>query len=119
MGGERPGAANQILTHKLFITIAKVHNCSTGVVSLSWAVQRGIAVIPKSSSKTRISDNIKLVTLTDEEMTTINGAYHAITKDRIADSLEALHMEVDGKKTLQAWTKVDFGWEDEQGNWLT
>ncbi len=26
---------------------------------------------------------------------------------------------VDGKKTVMGWTMQDFGWEDEEGNWLT
>lgn len=118
MGGERPGAVNEILTHDLFTKIAKAHDCSTGVVSLSWAVQRGICVIPKSSSKSRITDNIKLVTLSDDEISTIDGAHETIRKYRIADALDALHLEVDGKRTMQGWSKADFGWEDEQGNWL-
>lgn len=119
MGGEGDGAKNQILSHDLFTGIGRAHNCSAGVVSLSWAVQRGITVIPKSSSKARILDNIKLVTLSDEEMTKMASAQDKIKRMRIADNIEALWLELDGKKTLQGWSKVDFGWEDEEGNWLT
>ncbi|KAJ9143790.1 putative Aldo/keto reductase [Pleurostoma richardsiae] len=118
MGGERNGTGNLILTHQLFTDIAKSHDCPTGVVSLSWAVQRGITVIPKSSSKSRISENIRLVTLTDEEMARINDAHKTITRHRISDDIKGLVVEMDGKDTLMGWTSVDFGWEDEQGNWL-
>lgn len=119
MGGERSGAVNAILTDDLFKKIADEHKCSTGVVSLSWAVQRGVSIIPKSSSNSRISDNIKLVMLTEDEIETINGAHDSITKYRIADTLDVLHVEMDGKRTMMGWSRVDFGWEDERGNWLT
>ncbi|KAH7157974.1 GCY protein [Dactylonectria estremocensis] len=119
MGGPNTGTISQILTHDLFTDIAAKHGCSAGVVSLSWAVQRGITVIPKSSSKKRIEDNISLVTLTDEEMDQINGAHNTIQRYRIADGIKTLQVEIDGKQTLQGWSKVDFGWEDEEGNWLT
>lgn len=119
MGGESDGNKNQILSHKLFTDIAKAHDCSAGVVSLSWAVQRGITVIPKSSSEKRLIENIKLVALTDEEMKKMASAEKDIKRHRIADHITALQVEVDGKQTLQGWSKVDFGWEDESGNWLT
>ncbi|KAI5468137.1 aldo/keto reductase [Mariannaea sp. PMI_226] len=118
LGGMRDNGVNQALSHPLFTGIAESHNCSTAVVSLSWAVQRGIMVIPKSSTKSRIDENIKLVTLSEGEMEKINKAHETIPKFRIADHIESIHFEMDGKRTLQGWTKVDFGWEDEQGNWL-
>lgn len=88
-------------------------------MSLSWAVQRGITVIPKSSSEKRIAENIKLVTLSDEEIDTINKAQDTIKKYRIAEGIQSLKGEVDGKLALSGWTMEDFGWEDAEGNWLT
>lgn len=119
MGGEREGSKNQILTNELFTKIARAHHCSAGVVSLSWAVQRGITVIPKSSSSSRITENIQLVTLTEEEMAVMATAQEKIKKMRIVDQIDALWITMDGKKTVQGWSLVDFGWEDEDGNWLT
>jgi len=118
LGGDRKGQRNPILTHEIFTSIAEAHGCSTGVVSLSWAVQRGVVVIPKSSSPKRIEDNIKLVTLSDDEMHRINTAHEVIGRERMADGIVLLQVQMDGKKTLQGWSAVDFGWEDEQGNWL-
>ncbi|RYP93244.1 hypothetical protein DL770_000619 [Monosporascus sp. CRB-9-2] len=112
------GARDDLLTHELFTNIAKAHGCSPAVVSLSWAVQRGVTVIPKSSNKSRIEENVKLVTLTEDEVTSINKAHETLGKYRLADTSTALHVEIDGKTTVQGWTPVDFGWEDEQGNWL-
>ncbi|CAI4215800.1 unnamed protein product [Parascedosporium putredinis] len=101
LGGSRPGANNEILTHPLFTEIAKAHGCSTGVVSLSWAVQRGTTVIPKSSSESRIIENIRLVTLTEDEMQKINDAHKTIHQYRLADHITGLMIEMDGQQTLQ------------------
>ncbi|EFQ31134.1 aldo/keto reductase [Colletotrichum graminicola M1.001] len=116
--GGSSAAQNEILTHELFTSIAKAHDVSTGVVSLSWAVQRGIAVIPKSANKARIEENIRLVTLTDEEMRKINEAHKTIKRERLSNNIASQHMEIDGKMTQQGWTYVDMGYEDENGNWL-
>jgi glycerol 2-dehydrogenase (NADP+) len=112
------GAPADVLTHQLFKDIAASHGCSPAVVSLSWAVQRGVSVIPKSSNTERMEDNIKLVTLTDDEMAKMNSAHETITKYRIADYIPQLQATVDGKQTILGWTPVELGWEDEQGNWL-
>ena len=119
-GGAGSGSrANEILTHPLFTAIAASHRCSTGVVSLSWAVQRGICVIPKSSSLARIEENIKLVTLTDAEMEEINNAHIKIARFRLTDQTAAAEEAGDSQPKLMGWTNQDFGWEDAEGNWLT
>lgn len=50
--------------------IAENHGKTIGQVILRWNVQRGVAVIPKSTHKERIEENINIwdFTLTDEEM---------------------------------------------------
>lgn len=117
MGG--PRSPNPILSDALFTTIAGAHGVSTGVVSLSWAVQRGITVIPKSAKPERIEENIRLVTLTDDEMDRINKAHQTIGFKRFAKDIQSHRMEVDGKFTLMGWTMQDFGWEDDEGNDLS
>ncbi len=118
MGRTSDLSKNPIISHELFKNIAQAHGCSAGVVSLSWAVQRGTTVIPKSSTASRIDENIRLVTLSEEEMAAINAAQETIGKWRSSDGADGLHIELDGKRTFQGWTYVDFGWEDEEGNWL-
>ncbi|KAL3462129.1 putative aldo-keto reductase [Aspergillus heterothallicus] len=118
-GAEYVARANEILSDRLFKDIAAAHGCSTGNVSLSWAVQRGISIIPKSSSVKRIEENIALVRLSEAEMAAINNAHLSIRKLRLADHIQPLQRTVDGKPTLMAWTPEDFGWEDAHGNWLT
>lgn len=118
-GAEYTQTAKEILSHPLFKDIAVAHNIPVGVVSLSWAVQRGIIVIPKSSSTTRIDSNIRLVRLTDTEMETISNAENIIGRIRLADNIPAMQKEFRGRKTVMGWTAEDYGWEDSEGNWLT
>ncbi|KAI9044162.1 aldo/keto reductase [Aspergillus affinis] len=117
-GAEFAPLAGEILTNPLFKNIAANHGCSTGVVSLSWAVQRGISVIPKSSSRARVEENLRLVTLTEAEMEELNEAHRTIGSLRIADHIPIMRGEKDGKTTFMGWTNEDFGWEDAEGKWL-
>lgn len=119
LGGDSQVAKDHVLNNELFKSIAEKYNCSTGTLSLSWAVQRGTTVIPKSSSKTRIVENINLITLEDGDVAKLNEAHRRIELHRICNIHHLLWIEMDGKRTLQGWTEVDFGWEDEEGNWLT
>lgn len=47
--------------------IAKKHNVDPGQVLLSWNVQRGVVVLPKSSTPSRIESNHRLVKLDDDD----------------------------------------------------
>lgn len=55
--------------------IAKAHNKTNAQVLLRWATQRGIAVIPKSSSKERLQQNLQHedFDLTEDEIKSISG----------------------------------------------
>lgn len=114
----RKGERNPMLTDPIFLEIAKRHNCSAAVVTLSWAVQRDIIVIPKSSSLSRIEENIRLVTLSDDEMETVNQAHLKIGKFRVTDEAKNMQYMVDGKKTVLGWSREEWGVEDADGNWL-
>jgi glycerol 2-dehydrogenase (NADP+) len=114
------GHKNQILSHSLFHSIAKKHSISVEVVSLSWAVQRGITVIPKSSKESRIAENIKTVTLTDAEMSSMDEAHNTIGELRVMDHNSGIPGKAnDGTKTIMGWSIVDFGLEDKNGQWLS
>ena len=54
---------------KIIVELAKKHNCSTAQLILAWGLQRGYAVIPKSTNKERIIENIGAfnVRLVDED----------------------------------------------------
>jgi glycerol 2-dehydrogenase (NADP+) len=52
-------------------------------------------------------------------MEKMNGVHVTIGKFRLADNLKTMQYVVPGKGvTTLGWTKVDFGFEDTEGNWL-
>ncbi len=55
-----PLARGQILSNELVNSIAKLHNRSASQIVLRWHIQRGVAVIPKSTSKDRIIENLNV-----------------------------------------------------------
>lgn len=57
------------------IEIGKAHGKSSAQVLLRYQVQRGLITIPKSVTKSRIIENIKIFdfTLSDGEMETLDG----------------------------------------------
>lgn len=77
-----------------------------------------MTVIPKSGNKSRIEDNLQLVTLTEDEMAAVNSAYRDILRRRTADTYPNLYLERDGRQLVLGWTAAEIGWEDEEGNWL-
>lgn len=117
-GNSGSGKPNPILSDKTFKDLAEKYGCSAGVISLSWAVQRGVTVIPMSSSLQRLEDNIKLVTLSQEDIQLMNAVNEKIGKKRLADGIDFAQGETPGKgPTLFGWTMQEFGWDDEKGNW--
>ena len=68
-----PFAKGKILEEPELKKIASAHNKNVGQVILRWNIQRGNAVIPKSSKPSRIASNIDIFDfeLSDEEMNII------------------------------------------------
>ncbi|MEM9327930.1 MAG: aldo/keto reductase, partial [Bacteroidota bacterium] len=56
-------------------SIAKVHNCSPAQVLITWAIQRGTAVIPKSTNEGRLRQNFEAenIELSADEIEQIRG----------------------------------------------
>jgi diketogulonate reductase-like aldo/keto reductase len=52
---------NPVLTHPVIVEIAKKHQVSPALVVLSWALQEGVAVIPRSSNPAHIKELAKLL----------------------------------------------------------
>ena len=114
-------ATNPMLTHPIFTTIADNHGCGPAIVSLSWSVQKGIPVIPKSGKRHRIDENLRLVVLSKEEMRIIDEAHKTLGLLRLSNITPGIlrYPEyLQGKETVLGWTNEDFGWEDGEGNWL-
>ena len=70
-----PLARGQILSNELIVDLAKKHGRVPSQIVLRWHIQRGIAVIPKSTSKARIIENIEVFDfeLSDAEMAAISA----------------------------------------------
>ena len=101
----------------MFRRIAERHNCAIANIFLSWIVQRGVTVIPKSIKKERIENNAKLVDLTAAEIAEMDDAHNRVESYRITDRLAKTRLH--GKLTYHGWTAFDLGLEDEHGNWVT
>ena len=69
------GGDGDLLENSVMIEIAKSHKKSPAQISLRWGIQRNIIVIPKSTHKERIIENLDVFDfeLTDEEMNKINS----------------------------------------------
>ncbi|TDL29124.1 Aldo/keto reductase [Rickenella mellea] len=89
--------------HDTFLAIAAKHDATVAQVLLSWGVQRGTAVVPKSENEHRMAQNISLIKLDDDDMQQINN----------------LHGQPGFKRGLLSYFKdgkVD-GWAPEQLGW--
>lgn len=64
-----------LFDHEVINTIAKAHGKQPSQVLLRWATQRGLGVIPKSSNKDRLLDNLTVedFDLTQEELDKISA----------------------------------------------
>ncbi|KZT24927.1 Aldo/keto reductase [Neolentinus lepideus HHB14362 ss-1] len=85
--------------------IASKYSVTAAQIALSWGVQRGTAVIPKSENEGRMKANLELITLEDEDMSAISTIHKRPDMHR---SLCDFHAE-DG--TVSGWTYEQLGWK--------
>lgn len=66
----RKGEDPSLLKHAVIEEVAKANDCTPGQVLIAWAIQRGTAVIPKSSNPSRLRENFTStrIELTREQM---------------------------------------------------
>ncbi|KAK7057506.1 Aldo-keto reductase [Favolaschia claudopus] len=93
----------------LFRHLAEKYNVTAAQIVLSWGVQRGTAVIPKSEDETRMLANISLVKLSVEDMQEIS-AFHVLPG--MHRSLVEFHAD-DG--SVYGWTYEWLGWNMSKG----
>lgn len=63
--------------------IAEKHNVSTAPVLLSYLVARGIVILPKSVTPSRIESNLKLIPLDKEDVDALNGLAKSGKQQRV------------------------------------
>lgn len=72
LGGSQ--SSGSLHTHPIVLKIAAAHGTGTANVMISWGVQRGWSVVPKSTNAQRIRQNLNgNVVLSDAEMKDIDG----------------------------------------------
>ncbi|KAK6205425.1 Aldo/keto reductase [Scheffersomyces amazonensis] len=60
------------------VKIAKKNDVSPATILISWAVQRGTVVLPKSITPSRIEDNLKTIKLSEEDFEEINNLHKVV-----------------------------------------
>lgn len=96
------------------LSVAKKNNCSPAQALLSWAVQRGTAVVPKSSNPQRMKENITLVELSNDDMSAISSIHKQPGKHTSLDAM--VRHEYEWNRTSEKNGLV-FGWTMEQLGW--
>ncbi|EJF64600.1 Aldo/keto reductase [Dichomitus squalens LYAD-421 SS1] len=87
--------------------IADAHHASSAQLLLSWGVQRGTAVIPKTVHATRMRENLQLFNLTQADMEALD-AFHK--KPGMHRSVCGFHSaELGG--SCWGWTYEQLGWQ--------
>ncbi|KAI0030011.1 aldo/keto reductase [Vararia minispora EC-137] len=92
-----------LLSDNTIQSLAEKYDVTTGQVLLSWGVQRGTSVIPKSENEDRLRKNFTLVKLEDQDM----------------KALDDLHKQPGLHRSLMTYHEngVVFGWTHEQLGW--
>ncbi|EPQ53933.1 hypothetical protein GLOTRDRAFT_130332 [Gloeophyllum trabeum ATCC 11539] len=93
--------------HETILSVAEKKNATPAQVVVSWGVQRGTVVVPKSENVERMKQNITLVKLLDEDMDAINNLHKQPGMHR---SLLAYHNIDPGN--MMGWTYADMGWDN-------
>lgn len=74
-----------VLKEQVLHDIGKKYDATAAQVIISWSVQRGYVVLPKSVKAERIEANRKIVTLKEEDMQTINNLSKEKGEKRLVD----------------------------------
>ncbi|KZV64310.1 Aldo/keto reductase [Peniophora sp. CONT] len=102
----RPSSGSKappLLRNDLVVKLAEKYSATPSQIVLSWGVQRGTSVIPKSENEERLRQNISLVLLDDADIKAINELHTQLGLHR---SLLTYHKE----GGLFGWTYEQLGW---------
>jgi len=103
-----------LLKDDTILSVAEKNKCSPAQVLLSWGVQRGTAVIPKSSNPVRMRDNITLIPLSHDDMVAVSSIHK---KPGMHTSLDSLVTHKYDWNRASAGDGLVFGWTMEQLGW--
>lgn len=86
-------ADSPLLTEKNIVKIAEKNDVEPAQVLISWAVQRGTVVLPKSVKATRLLSNRKTFQLSDEDFAVLNELAAVEGVRRLIDPLPSLFQD--------------------------
>lgn len=74
--------------------LATTLGCTPARVLLSWAVQRGTSVVPKSATVERIVENLKVFRLSQEDFDLVDGLKTHETQVRYLDPRDYIGFDI-------------------------
>ena len=78
------GSTNSpLLKNEQLVKIGEKYGVSSATILISWSIWRGVVVLPKSVTPSRIESNFKIVKLDDEDGKIIDDLYKTIGVKRI------------------------------------
>ncbi|KAJ7350394.1 aldo/keto reductase [Mycena albidolilacea] len=98
------GRSTIFMEDKMVQDVAEKNKASPAQVVLSWAVQRGTIVVPKSEDEGRMLANITLVPLSKDDMEIIDGLH------QMPNMHKSLLVFDDKPGTVFGWTYDQLGW---------
>lgn len=111
---------SSIYEDPLFTLLESKYGISPGTIILSWLVQRGVIVIPHSSSPTRLAQNRQLAKLDEDDIQSLNSFHEKVGRELIIEKAPIGWVDTpDRGRTFMGWNTVDLGWFDNEGNCLT
>jgi diketogulonate reductase-like aldo/keto reductase len=78
-GQPSPGKPSLLLDDEEVVRIAKTHGAAPAQVLLSWGVQHGVVVIPKSENEDRMRANLAVRTAPLSSASSINDRRRCLT----------------------------------------
>ncbi|KAG8930791.1 hypothetical protein FRC02_003663 [Tulasnella sp. 418] len=110
-------ADSPFFTNDQVKAIADKNNTSVAQILLSWGVQRGTSVIPKSVKEERLKQNLTTITLSEEDFQALNNFHKQAGMHR---QLMITPLYDQEKGTWMTWTHEQMGWNwDKDGNVLS
>ncbi|KAK0546294.1 hypothetical protein OC846_005333 [Tilletia horrida] len=109
LGSSQKNKPSPLMSDPDIKPIAEAHNASVAQVLLSWAVQRGVSVAPRSTNPERMKQNLTLVKLSEQEMDALSSI-HKKDPSRHTRLLSSIWDPETGL-VLNGWTLEKLGWD--------
>lgn len=94
LGWQKAADTPLLFEHEVITSIAEKHNKSPAQIVLRWVTQRGIAIIPKSNTQSRLEENLSVTNfdLEEKELEKISALERGLRFNNPTDYLSTLHI---------------------------